>query len=100
MKERKLSIGLLVLVVFAGGCVLTPYDPEEEEVNSVSSEVSTAQPQDTEGATNDPLTPSNPVTAGQSAPSPVDTRLSNDPTKPQPDPWDGMRWRSLNSSSR
>jgi hypothetical protein len=98
MNDRKLAIGLLVFV-FAGGCVLTPYDLEEEAVDSVSSEVSTAQRgQETEGATNNTLTPLDPVTGAQTAPSTVDTRMNSDPTKPQPDPWDGMRWRSLSSS--
>lgn len=97
MKDRKLAVGLLVSVVFAGGCVLTPYDPEEEAVDSVSSEVNTAQPgsDDTAPTT---LAPLDPVTGAQTSPTTVDTRLSNDPTKPQPDPWDGMRWRSLNTA--
>lgn len=97
MKDRKFVIGLLMSFVFAGGCILTPYDPEEEAVDSVSSEVSTAQAGQDDEVIGDTLT-LDPATGNQTLPTAVDTRLNNDPTKPQPDPWDGMRWRSLSTA--
>jgi hypothetical protein len=114
MKYDGLRMGLLALLLFAGGCAFTPddWDVDELEMDGVSLEVD-SQSVEEWGATDDVLfgtsggdrpdrstsgqRSSDQSTAGSMGLGSVEMRTNYDPTKPQPDPWDELRWRSSGS---
>ena len=104
LRKTKILTGLMALALFMGGCIVEPLDEEPaEETGSVSAGVS-ASP-DELGSSDDPgFIPAIPVKdgmrTGQSSGVPdIGSHTEADPTKPQPDPWDGVKWQSEDSVS-
>ena len=95
MRNWTFSIVLLALAALLGGCIIEPADtyPDEEATGSSSEAVcSSAQDEDRAEATGEvPGTLENAVQTGATVGPNLNGRMNYDPTKPQPDPWDGLR---------